>query len=180
MKIYSFIFSGDLALRDLCLLQETTPNGVMFSLDQNAYASAVYTWSNNPPFAWRTFTEESLDVVARRNVFVILFDSVDIAQARCVDSALWKLPYYIGAMDVSDRSPINVALYEMSLIKVYRLKGRGLDVLVDKNLEGEPSQRDVREIRSFGFFPVRIKNFNWELEAVEFVPKLLKIAFPHR
>ncbi|WP_148662338.1 hypothetical protein [Paraburkholderia phytofirmans] len=170
MKINSFIFSGDFALRELCLREEATPSGVTCRFDRDAYASAVCEWSNNPNFAWRTLTEESIGTVKKRNIFVILFDSLDIVQARCVDNALWKLPYYIGAMDVGYRSSMNVALYEVYLIRIYRLNGRGIDVLVDECAGDDPGYESIKKIRRCGLQPVRIKKFHSELDCVEFVP----------
>lgn len=112
LTIDSLISSGDFALRDLCEVEETIPDGVMSRSDQETFVLALCRWLNEPDFAWRTFTGESLEVIKRGNVFVVFFESIDITQARYVDHALWKIPYYIGAMEVSHRSPVNTAIYE--------------------------------------------------------------------
>lgn len=170
LKLNSFVFSGDLALREISLREEVTPSGIARRFDTVEYAAAVRAWSNTPNFAWRTLTEKSIETVMKRNIFVVLFDSVDIVQARNIDYALWKLPYYVGAMDVSYRSLMNVALYESYLIRLYKLNGKGLDVLVDECAGDDPSYDSTKKIRDCGLHPVKIKNFHWELDCVEFVP----------
>jgi hypothetical protein len=170
LRIESFVFAGDFALRDLCqITEQMSGDSICFRFDQATYTSALDRWLTDSNFAWRTFTNDSLEVFKKRNVFVVLFDSIDIAQARSIDHVLWKLPYYIGAIDVSYRCSLNVSLYQMFLIRRYRLHEDALDVLVDKVAESKPCKRDIKELRRFGFVSVRIRNFDWEHEKLEFV-----------
>lgn len=160
LDIHSKIFCGDLLLHSLSMDEEKTDTGSIKRFNKDKFLRAVENWLNPENFTWHSLTQESVKKVLNHNVYVICFESLRLTEAQYIDQMLSSQPYYVGAMQVDEESPVHWAAYAGSLIACYRLHGKNLNVFWDGFSEDSIDQGEIDEFRTFGFSSVEPESLN--------------------
>jgi hypothetical protein len=104
----------------------------------------IEDWKSPPSAIWRRYSAAKLDATLRHNVFVICFESIDLATAEWLHQKLTDLPAFLGALEIDDTSELHWQLYSNSLLPRYRLSGSSLYVFWDGPvLDPESVSKDV-------------------------------------
>ena len=131
----SKIFSGDfLLLQHLDNLRkpELTEGEVIANCDR-----FCQEWFLPKNGAWRSLPVSKFEVLTKKNVYILCAESIDEDIANFLHQKLEKYPWYIGAMEVDDTSPIHWAVYTNSLEAKFRVFRGSLFLLYDGTDEGE-------------------------------------------
>src|SRR2546421_8191141 len=128
LDIHSKIFVGDLLLHSLTMDVTYSDAGSTHRFNKEAFITAVNAWINPPRFIWKTFSQANFEKVLNHNVYIICFESLRLRDGERLDEALREKPYYLGAMQVDEESPVHWAAYAGSLVPRLRIYGKNINV----------------------------------------------------
>jgi len=160
LDIHTKIFCGDLLLHSWTVDVEKTPDGIVKRFNKDKFFLAVEHWLRPENPVWHSFTEESIRKVLNHNVYVLCFESLRFSEGRNIDHILSKQPYYLGAMQVDEESPVHWIAYGGSLIASYRLHNKKLNVFWDGLSEDSVDQGEIDAFRNLGFESVEAESLN--------------------
>ncbi len=103
---------------------------------------------------------ESMLRCMHRNTYVIYLDSISPQTAESLNRRLEVLPYYLGALEINERSPQHRVLYLCSLLPLCRICGKTVSIFRE-GFEGEDLDRLlVERCERAGFTEVRYEVLN--------------------
>ncbi|MDX6531759.1 MAG: hypothetical protein QOH41_4049 [Blastocatellia bacterium] len=160
LDIHSKIFVGDLLLHSLTMDVEYSETGSTHRFNKEAFITAVNAWINPPSFIWKTFTQASFERVLNHNVYIICFESLRLRDAERLDKALREKPYYLGAMQVDEESPVHWAAYAGSLVPQLRIYGKNINVFYEGFEEDGLDYGLMEGLKKLGFTIVEPESLN--------------------
>jgi hypothetical protein len=160
LDIHSKIFVGDLLLHSLTMDVENSDTGSTHRFNKEAFIAAVDAWINPSNFIWKTFSQASFEKVLNHNVYIICFESLRLRDGERLDEALREKPYYLGAMQVDEESPIHWAAYAHSLVPRLRIYGKNISVFYEGPEEDGLDYGLMEGLKKLGFTTVGAESLN--------------------
>lgn len=109
---------------------------------------------------WVRFRPERVESCLDKNIFVVCLESVDLQMAEYLNGRLEKLPYYFGALEVDDASPVHWNLYSGSLIAKYRVINKKVSIFWDGFNEDSQDQFAGERLTGLGFKEAAYESLN--------------------
>jgi hypothetical protein len=154
------MYVGDLRLNSLAMEWQQIGAGREGTFDENKYVDGFAGWLTPALAGWARFPLESMLRCMRRNIYVLYLDSISSQIADRLNRGLECLPYYLGALEVEERSPAHRVLYPGSLLPLCRISGTTVSIFCE-GFEGEDLDRVlVERLRRAGFTAIRYEVFS--------------------
>src|SRR5258708_4669782 len=160
LDIHSKIFVGDLLLHSLTMDVEYSDTGSTHRFDKEAFITAVNDWIDPSNFVWKTFSQASFEKVLNHSVYIICFESLRLRDAERLDKALREKPYYLGAMQVDEESPVHWTAYAGSLVPRLRIYGKNMNVFYEGFEEDGLDYGLMEGLKKLGFTLVEPESLN--------------------
>jgi hypothetical protein len=140
------MYVGDLSLTSIAMECSGTETVKVYSFNEEKFADGFAGWLAAALLGWARFPLESMLRCMRRNTYVIYLDSIS--------------PYYLGALEINERSPEHRVLYMCSLHPLCRITEKTVSIFYE-GFEGEDLDRLlVERCEQAGFNEVRYEVFN--------------------
>lgn len=152
------VFVGDVFFHNLGARKKVKGSTETIRYDPKLFHKRIDGWVHTGNHIFSDFTEVSTAMLWSNPPYAIILDSVDYDTTLYLSAALKKLPYYIGALEVDDTSPIHFALYQ--LIPIYRILGRDLHVFWDGISEESKNVSEISHGTDYGFSSVEFESLN--------------------
>jgi len=154
------LYVGDLRLNSFAMECSGTETVKVYSFNEEKYAGGFAGWLAAAFLAWGRFPLESMLRCMHRNTYVIYLDSISSRIAESLSRRLEVLPYYLGALEINERSPEHCILYLGSLLPLCRITERTVSIFCE-GFEGEDLDGLlVERFELAGFTEVRYEVFN--------------------
>ena len=160
LDLHTKVFEGDLLLSTLTMKVEKTATGETRRFDKERFHAAIQTLLSPGTHIWMTFRNESVANLLKKNVFVILFESISFRDALELDRLIGAKPYYLGALQVDETCGIHWAAYSHSLIATHRIIGKAAYSFWDGLSEDSKDHGSLEELREIGFTRVEFEALN--------------------
>lgn len=159
-SLSTMMYVGDLRLNSFAMECSGTETVKVYSFNEEKYADGFAGWLAAALLAWRRFPPESMLRCMHRNTYVIYLDSISSQIAVSLSRRLEVLPYYLGALEINERSPEHRILYLCSLLPLCRITEETVSIFRE-GFEGEDlDQLLVERCEQAGFTEVRYEVFN--------------------
>lgn len=136
INLVSKIFVGDLVLAAHSSCREVRDNGngvttVSYHMDDKRYRAVFQEWLTSVLKGWNTFDVKRMLLQADRNIYTVCFESIDLANAVFLDTALKDYVPYLGAAQVVESIRIHWDLYGVALVPYGRIMNRRFALFYD-------------------------------------------------
>jgi hypothetical protein len=158
LHINTKVFVGDVLFRNLGARQSKKGKTTTISFDREKYLAAFSHWCNTGNSGFSDFQAVNPAQFWNSSPYALVLDSIDLATTRYLCGQLKDCPYYLGALEVDEASPVHYALYQ--LIPLYRIVDRGLRVFWDGISTESKIPNEIRNGKDYGFSPVKYESLN--------------------
>lgn len=111
LGLHTKVFTGDLGLKNLGMVEAPVVHGTVASFNRQRYFDALNQWAFPESGVWSRMTMEALEACNADDVYAVCIESIEEEDAGDLHRRLTGLPYYLGAMEVDDSSPIHWRIY---------------------------------------------------------------------
>lgn len=144
LEISSKVFVGDLLFHETaCDTIRTSETSFTRKFNPEKFAAIIEGWINPNKQIWFSVRPDILERVFNRNIYVLCFESIDKRTSEFLAESLMDCPYFLGALEVDDTSPIHWMLYSNSLIPLFRIEDRKSINIFNSSFEDEDDYKDI-------------------------------------
>jgi hypothetical protein len=158
INLITKVLCGDFDLRHLALheVEQAGPdNPRVFRIQ---YDQIIDEWLFFENSTFSSFTEECLLKIYTNNVHVFCFENIEFSDAFLIDRALWKFPFYAGALKVNNNNSVHHQVYDKYLLSMFQINKDEIRVC-DPFFTDEIDEYLVESLREVGFAKVDAEIF---------------------
>ncbi len=138
-SMHAVIFSGDVLFASVAATRTKTKTGWTDSVTPEKLHLVLERWLKPENAILTSIPDWQKLFESWSHLCAICVEGISRRLVASIDDALQALPAYLGYMEVDDESPVHWALYTNSLCARYRITGRRLGILGDKE-EDDPTK----------------------------------------
>jgi hypothetical protein len=161
IDLHTKIFQGDLLLNEITMDVEVISEFESVSrTNPEKFHQAFYELLNPGTHIWHSIKEETVQRLARHNVWVMSFESISFSDATAIDVLLREFGYYLGAIEVDETSPVHWKAYSGYITPFYRIIGKNVNLFWDGISDDSKDEGHARELEEIGFESVKFESLN--------------------